>query len=251
MKFGVHMLYFNQDKWIFKTIENCAPFVDKIYVAWSEKPWNYNENGQKFVNNSNVDFLKQSKYYDKITIIKGEWKLDEDERNSCLNKAKEDGMDYLITQDADEFYTFKDYSKIIEGIRQNPTYDFYTTPWIVFWKNYNYIVTGKDGKQICGYPEIAINLNKDVKFIRCRRPNSTHCKQLDAICHHMCFVFDKDEDCWSKINTWGHSHQFNTTEWYNKYWLNWTPELTNIHPIQPTAWHKTIEFKGELPEVLR
>lgn len=251
MKFGVHMLYFNQDKWILKTIENCAPFVDKIYVAWSEKPWNYNEIGSEFVNNSNVDFLKQSKYYDKITIIKGEWKLDEDERNSCLNKAKEDGMDYLITQDADEFYTFKDYNKIIDGIRQNPTYDFYTTPWIVFWKNYNYIVTGKDGKQICGYPEIAINLNKDVKFIRCRRPNSTHCKQLDAICHHMSFVFDKDEDCWSKINTWGHSHQFNTTEWYNKYWLNWTPELTNIHPIQPTAWHKTLEYKGELPEVLR
>lgn len=245
------MLYFNQDKWILKTIENCAPFVDKIYVAWSEKPWNYNENGSVFVNNSNVDFLKQSKYYDKITIIKGEWKLDEDERNSCLNKAKEDGMDYLITQDADEFYTFKDYNKIIDGIRQNPTYDFYTTPWIVFWKNYNYIVTGKDGKQICGYPEIAINLNKDVKFIRCRRPNSTHCKQLDAICHHMCFVFDKDEDCWSKINTWGHSHQFNTTEWYNKYWLNWTPELTNIHPITPSAWHKTLEYKGELPEVLR
>ena len=44
MKFGVHMLYFNQDKWILKTIENCAPFVDKIYIAWSEKPWNYNEN---------------------------------------------------------------------------------------------------------------------------------------------------------------------------------------------------------------
>lgn len=251
MKFGVHMLYFNQDKWILKTIENCGPFVDKIYVAWSEKPWNYNNNASKFINNSNVDFLKQSKYYDKITIIKGEWKLDEDERNSCLNKAKEDGMDYLITQDADEFYTFDDYKKIINGITKNPTYDFYTTPWIVFWKNYNYIVTGKDGKQISGYPEIAINLHKDVKFIRCRRPNSNHCKQLDAICHHMCFVFDKDEDCWNKINTWGHSHQFNTTEWYNKYWLNWTPELMNIHPIQPTAWHKTLEFKGELPEVLR
>jgi hypothetical protein len=35
------MLYFNQDKWILKTIENCGPFVDKIYVAWSEKPWSY------------------------------------------------------------------------------------------------------------------------------------------------------------------------------------------------------------------
>jgi hypothetical protein len=68
---------------------------------------------------------------------------------------------------------------------------------------------------------------------------------------NMSFVFDKDEDCWSKINTWGHSHQYNITEWYNKYWLNWTPELINIHPIQPIVWHKTVEFKGKLPEVLR
>lgn len=42
MKFGVHILYYNQDKWILKTIANCGPFVDKIYVAWSEKPWNIN-----------------------------------------------------------------------------------------------------------------------------------------------------------------------------------------------------------------
>ena len=250
MKFGVHMLYFNQDKWILKTIENSAPFVDKIYIAWSEKPWSYNKNSLNFKNDSNVDFLKNSKYYNKITIIKGEWKLDEDERNSCLIKAKEDGMDYLITQDADEFYTFKDYKKIIDGIKKNPDYDFYTTPWIVFWKNYDYIVVGKDGKKIIGYPEIAINLNKNIKFIRCRRPNSTNHKRLDAICYHMCFVFDSDEDCWKKINTWGHSHQFKIEDWYKKFWLNWTPELKNIHPINPEAWHKTIKFSGDLPEVL-
>ena len=250
MKFGVHILFFNQDKWILKVIDNCGPYVDKIYVAWSEKPWNYNNNAKDFFNKSSLDILKKSKYYNKIELIIGEWEKDEDERNSCLNKAKEDGMDYLITQDADEFYTFKDYENIIESIKKYPNYDYYTTPWIVFWKNYKYIVVGKDGKEKIGYPEIAINLKKNIKFIRCRRPNSTNHKQLTSICYHMCFVFDNDEDCWNKINTWGHSHQFNVKEWYNKYWLNWNPSLTNIHPIQPTAWHKTIEFKGKLPEVL-
>lgn len=160
-------------------------------------------------------------------------------------------MDFLITQDADEFYTFADYKKIINEITKNLSYDYYTTPWVIFWKNAEQIVTGTDGNEITGYPEIAINLRKNIKFVRCRIPNSKHHKRLDALCHHMSFVFDKDEDCLSKINTWSHSHQFNTTEWYNKCWINWTPELGNFHPINPTVWHKTITFKGNLPEVLR
>ena len=251
MKIGVHILFFNQDKWIIKTIENCGPFVDKIYIAWSSVPWNYNPGAKKFVNKSSLEILKQSKYYDKIVVIEGEWKLDEDERNACLDKAKQDGMDYLITQDADEFYTNEGYKNIIEGIKKNPNYDYYTTPWIVFWKNFNYVVVGENSSRglICGDVEIALNLRKNVKFVRCRRPNSKHNINLGVICYHMCFVLT-DEECWEKINTWGHSHQFNIQKWYNEIWLNWKSTLLNIHPISPKSWHKTIEFKGKLPEVL-
>jgi len=251
MKFGVHILFFNQDKWILKTIENCGPYVDRIYVAWSKTPWGYNKNST-VVNESNVEFLKQSPYYDKITVIQGEWELDEDERNSCLEQAKSDGMDYLITQDADEFYTFSGYQSIIDGIRQNPNYDYYTTPWYVFWKDQAHIIERENGDRIAGYPEVAINLSvPDIHFVRCRRPNSTYHKRLDALCYHMCFVFDTDQDCWNKINSWSHSHQFDTQRWYDNYWLKWTPELRHLHPIHPTEWYKAVVYTGELPEVLR
>lgn len=73
-----------------------------------------------------------------------------------------------------------------------------------------------------GYPEIAVNLKRDIKFVRCRRPNSRNGYKLNVVCYHMCFVFDSDEDCYRKINTWGHSHQFNIDEWYKRNWKNWT-----------------------------
>ena len=60
-----------------------------------------------------LDLLKQSKYYNKITIIEGEWEYDEDQRNACLDKAQNDGIDYLINHDADEFYFHKDFKKMI------------------------------------------------------------------------------------------------------------------------------------------
>ena len=100
MKIATHLLFFNQDNFILKNIEMIAPFVDKIYVTWSEFPWLYNLQARDlFKNKSNPELLKQSPYYDKIELIIGEWNLDEDQRNACLDAAKRDEMDYLFGVD--------------------------------------------------------------------------------------------------------------------------------------------------------
>ena len=112
MKIATHLLLFNQDQWILKNIEMIGSFVDKIYVAWSELPWDYNPNARgNFKNNSDPKILEQSPYWDKIEVIKGVWNKDEDQRNACLDAAKRDGMDYLLIIDADEFYTDEIYTE--------------------------------------------------------------------------------------------------------------------------------------------
>jgi hypothetical protein len=250
MKTATQVLLFNQDKWILQNIENSGKFVDKIYISWSPIPWNYNQNARKlFKNNSNLAILEKSKYRHKIEIIKGNWDLEEHQRNACLEQAKKDKIDFLITHDADEFYTFEAFDNIINGIKKNPDYDYYTTPWITFWKNFNNVIINKDNSIICGYPEIAINVNSDNKFIRCRRISGDKILKLDSICHHASYVLT-DKECWEKINTWGHSHQFNLKKWYDEKWINWNNLTENLHPISPEAWKKTTQFSDTLPEVL-
>lgn len=252
MKIATHVLLFNQDKWILKNIENSGPFVDKIYVSWSEYPWNYNKNARKqFKNKSDLSILDKSPYRDKIEIIKGVWDLDEDQRNACAIEAKKDGMDYLLVHDADEFYTQSDFEKIINGIKKEPDYDFYKTPWITFWKDFEHVIADKNGRIIGGHPEVAINLNRGIRFTRCRRPSGNTSKVLGALCHHASYVLT-DEECWSKINTWGHAHQFNTKKWFDEKWVNWTEQTTHLHPISPIEWYCTVKFNtGKLPEVLK
>lgn len=252
MKFATHVLLFSQDKWILKNIENSGPFVDKIYISWSDEPWTYNKNARgNFKNKSNLDLLKKSKYYDKIEIVSGVWDTEEDQRNSCVEKAKIDGIDYLITHDADEFYTNSDFSLIIETISKNQNYDYYTTPWVSFWKTFDNIIIGENGSQIIGYPEIAININRNVKFTRCRKPSGDKVMQLDSLCYHASYVLN-DSECWEKISTWGHAHQFNREKWYNDKWLKWNTDSKNLHPISPSAWSRTEYFdKNKLPQVLK
>lgn len=250
MKIASHVLLYNQDRWILKNIENSAPHVDKIYVAWSELPWNYNKNARSvFKNKSHPSILENSKYKDKIVLIKGVWDKDEDQRNACLKAAKADGMDYLLMHDADEFYTHEDFKGIVQTIKDNLNYDYYTTPWITFWKTFDYVISKENGNIVCGYPEIALNLNRNNKFVRCRRPSGDKIYKMNYLCHHASYVLD-DKTCWEKINTWGHAHQFNTRKWFNNKWKNWNPSMTNLHPISPKEWYKAVKYEGSLPEVL-
>ena len=250
MKIATHLLLFNQDKWIVKNIEMIEPFVDKIYVAWSEYPWNYNPNARgNFKNSSNPDMLKELPCWDKIEIIKGVWDKDEDQRNACLDAAKRDGMDYLLIIDADEFYTNQHLYELIEGIKENPNYDYYTTPWVTFWKDLNHLLIAKDNHGlpniVCGYPEVALNINSGNRFTRCRRPTGKKIKQLGSLCFHASYVLTDDE-CWSKINTWGHAHQFNRKRWFDNIWKNWKIGTKNLHPISPDAW---LEAKPKPPHI--
>lgn len=249
-KFAAHVLLFDSQKWILKMIENCGPFVEKIYVAYSELPWTYNPNARdNLKNTADPSILLNSQYANKIELIHGVWERDEDQRNACLDRAKADGMDFLIIQDADEFYKHSDYSRMIEQIANNPDYDFYKTPWCIFWKSFDYILEGENGSTVISFPEVAINCKRNVKFTRARTPNSKNYFLLDALCYHGSFV-STDDEMYRKIHTWGHAHQFDRDMWYHSKWLTWTESTEDLHPVSPGVFRRAVRFKGNLPEVL-
>ena len=252
MKVASHVLFFNQDKWILKHIEMVAPFVDKIYVAWSEIPWTYNPEARRTMkNSSNLEFLKQSPYYDKVELIVGTWNLDEDERNACLDAAKRDGMDILLIIDADEFYTVKDITQIIDVIKANPDYDTYSVPFAAFWKDLNHIVVAPNGSHIISQASVAINVNRNNRFTRCRNANGTKLYYIPNTCWHASYALT-DEECWSKINSWGHAHQFDVRSWFINKWQAWNDNTVDLHPITPHDWWKAVNVPKELelPDVL-
>ena len=51
-RFAVMILLFNADKFILRTIDNCGPFVEKVFVSYSPVPWTaYNPNARKHIKN--------------------------------------------------------------------------------------------------------------------------------------------------------------------------------------------------------
>jgi len=252
------ILFFDCNQFILRTLDNCASYVDKIYVSYSELPWNYNKDARRnFRNLADLDLLNKSLHFDKVEIVNGVWDTEEQQRNECLRRARNDGFDYLIIQDADEFYCGSEYQKNLEAIIKNPDYSFYTTPWINFWKNLNYVIEFKDpgfGEKNTIYSRcanFAVNLSRDTRFVRKRIINhSNNSKHLPGLCHHLSYVLSDDE-VFRKISTWGHTHQVSIKNWYQKKWLAWDPKTRYIHPLISVTANRAVPYIGELPTQLQ
>lgn len=252
MKIATHVVLFGQEKWIMKNIENSYPHVDRIYIAYSEKPWGYNPQARNIYKNSfDLNKIRESKFVDKITIIEGDWLTEEEQRNACANQAFIDGIDYLMIHDADEFYFHDSFEQMKNFIINYPTYDVYTCGWVSFWKTFKYITVPQNLNKIVGHPQIFINLKNGVRFQRKRTPKGNRIINIpNVVCYHASYVLT-DNELKEKLKTWGHHNDFNVDAWYNNVWLKWTPTMMNMHPVNPSAWHKAVEYNEELPEVIK
>jgi len=249
LRFAVHILMFDCSQFILRTIDNCAPFVEKIYIAYSELPWTYNSEARNlYRNTTSKDIINESPHRHIIELVEGVWGNEEDQRNACLERAKADGFDYLIIQDADEFYTDEAYQVNLDEITRNPA-DIYTNPWYVFWKSTKYILESKDGELTSINPGFAISCKSDVKFRSCRLTTSSSSYRLSGVAYHLAYALT-DEQVLRKISTWGHSQQFNRSSWYYRTWLRWNEATQNLHPIGPTYWRRAVRFDDELPKCL-
>lgn len=250
-RFAAHVLLFDCQKFILPMLDNCGPHVEKIYVAYSPVPWTYNPQARKTMSNTvDPDILKQSKYADKIELITGTWDREHEQRNACLKKAKEDGFDFLLIHDADEYYIHEDYERMLQTIADHPEHDYYATPWCTFWKSWDYILVNEQKSIIHGYPNVAMNCKRDVWFSHLRNPSpGASAYFLDGLCYHGSYVLN-DEEVYRKISSWGHALDFDREAWFQNKWLSWTEHTEDLHPTHPHIWKKVVKYTGRLPEVL-
>ena len=248
MKIAAPVLAYNVSRFIKPVLENMAPYVDKIYVAYSEKPFGYSAHSRSAkINPTSIDEIKRVDLGGKVEIIEGDWLTEEDARNACLSRAKFDGFDWLLIQDADEFYTDNAWDQILSALKIAPTKDHFTTTWYNFWKSPEYVLVGGNGSIKQTNAGFAIRCKKELNFTKNRTTNAISTKILDAVCFHYGYALT-DIEVLEKIKTWGHSAEFNTDLWYQIKWLDWTEDTKNLHPTYPGIWRQAIRFPLEQPK---
>ena len=252
MKIGVQVLLYNVDRFILAMLENCGPHVDRIYATWSPVPWNaYNAAARsEFKNKTSPEILQQSPYREKISLITGEWPDEASQRNAALKQARADGMDFLIVQDADEFYAPADYAANIRFLAQHLDADYFRGRWYVFWKTTDWVLEYlNEGGLLSNNENFAVNCRRPVSFSRLRSVEADwrSAPVVPGPCYHLSWLYS-DEEVWEKISTWGHAQQVSARLWFDTKWRGWRPTSRCLSPSRPTATYwRAVRFIGELP----
>lgn len=254
-KLACHILAYNVDLFIEHTLRNCAPHVSKIYVMYPGRPWGYrpeareartNPTSKAFVQKAIEKVKRELPKPPEFEIIEGDWELDEDTRNAALDKARSEGFDWLLIQDADEFYTKSAWEMLLRKLAVTPA-DCIRTSWYIFWKSPQTVIEHHHGSIKDNNVGFALRCAEGIRFERSRTPNTNNVELVDASCYHYAYVMS-DEAMFEKITSWGHSHQFNPTRWYRRKWQRWTLSSRNLHPVHPKMWRRVVRFPNEQPD---
>lgn len=156
------------------------------------------------------------------------WQSEAEQRNWGLEQLKD--FDYVLIVDADELYTRTGVETMIQSLRRLREPYFRIREMRTYWKTTDYIC---DPIESWDAPIVAVD-PKRVRFYQQRQVEhaSGAClpvaSRLPATLHHMSWV-KPDEKIREKIRSRSYAEHIRP-EWYEKVWLQWTPEMRNIAP---------------------
>lgn len=248
MRVASHTLGFSINRFLPDVIDNITPFVEKVFVALPTRPWSYNPQArEEVVNPTTASSFARVKSPEKLHFVEGDWSTEEEMRNACLQLAIDEGFDWLLTHDADEFYSVEAWQQILTALRNVPdSVNLLATTWYNFWKSAQYIIEYDNGSIKDKNAGFATRCASDVRFIRGRVSSGHPPLVLDTPCYHFGWVLS-DEEMLLKIKTWKHTTEFNPERWYRMKWLLWTERSRYLNPTNPTFWTRAVRTPFELP----
>jgi len=243
MKIALHVLAYDVNRYIGPMLQNAAPWVDKIYLAYPSRPFGYiSSSREQRTNPTQLEDIDLSGLGDKVEILKGDWEFEEQTRNECLERAKREGYDWLIIQDADELYEDSSWESLIATLRSQADIELYRTTWFTFWKSGRYVLEFANRTIKSANVGFALRCLPHLHFVARRQSNATKEQTLDFPCFHYGYV-KSDQEILEKLTTWSHADEVrNRNTWFRLKWENWNLGTRNLSPTDPTGWHRAIEF---------
>jgi hypothetical protein len=247
MKIATHVLAYNVSRFINPVLQNMAPFVDRIYIAYPQRPLGYNPKSRATKTNpTSLHEISTLLDGSKMEIIEGDWLDEESMRNACLKRACEEGFDWLLIQDADEFYPENTWQQIRRILALASSEDHFVTTWYTFWKSSQYVLVNSETGIKESNAGFAIRCRPGLKFTHKRACNAPRSRVIDCPCFHYSYVMS-DAEMMEKLATWSHANEAKTL-WLQLKWLNWNFSTRNLHPIYPPSWVNAIRFPLHQPD---
>ena len=225
------------------SVESIVNFVDAIYffVSWSRYDGKSfkNDNEQTLQVISNL--LKQ---HPKCKLFRKDWKDQLIQRNEAISIIEKD-FPYCIIIDADEIWDDGSMSGLMHYKKKHPNVDVFTTRFYTYYKSLKYRISPLQNLKATSLIKTHVRLTC-TRGTKGRKYNIKDIPSWHICWHHPSHVRSDDK---MKMKMEVAKHEYKCRDgWYEKYWLNWTPEMIDFHPEKPDEFHSVVEIsKSDLP----
>ncbi|CAD7808718.1 hypothetical protein CHRY9390_01877 [Chryseobacterium aquaeductus] len=241
-------------KFIFNSIKQIYDFSDEIFICYDKdgKTWTGNDfeipdtvfsEIRKLDHQNKIIFYSDTFYVEELSAID----LDTRQRNMLAQKMGKGGWHIQI--DSDEYLV--GFEKLTAFLRKQKYLlrNSKKTPVNFFVNFVTLFKQTEDGFFVISpFTESCFLITNVPEYINARFPQNSYSLKLNVNNIHQSWARTQNEIL-QKINNWGHSSDFDTSDFYNK-WDHLNQEnyaqFKNFHPIYPKDWQelKFIPAKG-------
>lgn len=238
---------YNEDYWLPYSVASIYAGVDAIAFIVSDTAW-YGPSRDQQSTLSTIEALPDPDR--KISVIRGSWSSEPEQRNFSLAVAATLGADYALIIDADELYHQHDLERMRRSAEQHPSVDCWHINWVTYWKSVRYRIDPVEPYK----PVVLVKLGS-VGYLETRNPVGSHHELFPpsvAICHHLSYALSDERLALKHISFPGHAQTAHES-WLKEKWFGWDtdPTITDLHPVDPPAFHRAVPIPKELvPRVL-
>jgi len=235
-------------KFIFNSIKQIYDYSDKIFICYDQdgKTWAGNDfeiPENIFSEIKKLDHQKKIVFYADTFFIKGISTIDLDTRQRNMLAKKMGDGGWHIQIDSDEYPV--GFGKLTHFLRKqkyllrNPE----KTPVNFFVNFVTLFKQTEDGFFVVApYSESCFLITNIPEYVNARYPKNNYTLKLNFNNIHQSWA-RSPEEIRQKINNWGHNNDFDTQEFYKR-WYDLSKEnyseFKNFHPLSPGDWKELI-----------
>ena len=235
-EFVAHYVMYTHDFFLEDSIESVYPFVDKILIARTTKPWHGGP--VSLEETENVLKKVQNLYGDKLEIYSGQFPDEQTQRNFLIQTSKKKGHLGAFIVDCDEVFIGSAFKNIYDCIRaHNP--NGLAVPYLTFIKDASFCVAPP---YEVGLFYLNLTANPEFTWGRICTPAPVVMRYDEPEILHFSYVREKDEDILKKIQSFMHANDTDWEKWYRECYVHFHPRLKNFHPTLPEKWRALREF---------
>lgn len=234
-KFGAQYVIYEDSGFLAESVKRVYPLTHKIVFLVGLKPWN--TEGDPIIPQQTMrQIMAFPDPEKKFIVVAKYWDTEEAQRNDGITALREAGCDWGMVIDDDEMYHRGQLKNAMEFVSNaDESLKAFLVRHQIYWKDRNTIISTLTGAMPCFFHcDGNVYFSKARAVIVCNGNVWTDLPADTLVTHHYSYV-RSNKQMLRKIKTFSHASEI-MQDWYERVWLQWTPESENLHPSKGSEW---------------